>query len=142
MEEEYKKIEFYLYNYHKINLLIKEREIQIIDSVNVSNNAWVKSLKETSNTIEDQVIKLIEDDLIKEYKEWQVFLKKILVFLCEKKMVYYKYLKLKYFLKKDDKEIMRALKIDSERLKILRVKLIEFIYENKNKGKFERNMEV
>lgn len=142
MEEEYKKIEFYLYNYQKINLLIKEREIQIIDSVNVSNNAWVKSLKETSNTTEDQVIKLIEDDLIKEYKEWQVFLKKILVFLCEKKMVYYKYLKLKYFLKKDDKEIMRALKIDSERLKILRVKLIEFIYENKNKGKFERNMEV
>lgn len=142
MEEEYKKIEFYLYNYHKINLLIKQREIQIIDSVNVSNNAWIKSLKEKSNTTEDQAIKLIEDKLIKEYKEWQVFLKKILVFLYEKKISYYKYLKLKYFIKKDNKEIMKALKIDSERLKILRVKLIEFIYESKNKGKFELNKEV
>lgn len=141
-EQEYKKIEFYLYNYHKINLLIREREMELIDSVNISNNAWIKSLKETSNTIENQAIKLIEDNLIKEYKEWQVFLKKILVFLCENKPTYYKYLKLKYFLNKEDEEIRKLLKIDFERLKILKVKLIEFIYENENKDKFDLNMEV
>lgn len=141
-EQEYKKIEFYLYNYHKINLLIREREMELIDSVNISNNAWIKSLKETSNTIENQAIKLIEDNLIKEYREWQVFLKKILVFLCENKPTYYKYLKLKYFLNKEDEEIRKLLKIDFERLKILKVKLIEFIYENENKDKFDLNMEV
>lgn len=140
-EQEYKKVEFYLYNYYKINYLIKEREMDLIDSVDVSNNAWISSLKKTSNTIEDQAIKLIDDNLIKEYKEWQVFLKKILVFLCENKTIYYKYLNLKYFLKKDDKEITKLLKIDFERIKILKVKLIEFIYEIKNKDKFELNME-
>ena len=80
-EQEYKKIEFYLYNYHKINRLIRDREIDLIDSINVSNNAWIKSINETSNTMEDKEIKIIDDNLIKEYKEWQVFLKKILVFL-------------------------------------------------------------
>ena len=80
-EQEYKKIEFYLYNYHKINRLIRDREIDLIDSINVSNNAWIKLINETSNTMEDKEIKIIDDNLIKEYKEWQVFLKKILVFL-------------------------------------------------------------
>lgn len=141
-EQEYKKIEFYLYNYYKINNLIRKREMEIIDYINVSNDAWIKSLKENNNTTEEQVIKLIEDNLIKEYKEWQVFIKKILVFLLENKPIYYKYIKLKYFLEKDEKEIIKLLKMDSERLKKLKVKLIEFIYKNRNKDKFELNMEV
>lgn len=136
-----KKIEFYLYNYNRINILIKEREMQIIDSINVSSRSWIKSLKGIGNTTEDQVIKLIEDKLIKEYKEWQVFIKKILAFLYENKSIYYKYLKLKYLLEKDDKEIMKILKINFEQLKRLRTKLLTFIYKNENKGNFELNME-
>lgn len=139
--QECKKIEFYLYNYNRINILIKEREMQIIDSINVSSRSWIKSLKGIGNTTEDQVIKLIENKLIKEYKEWQVFIKKILAFLYENKSIYYKYLKLKYLLEKDDKEIMKILKINFEQLKRLRIKLLTFIYKNENKGNFELNME-
>ncbi len=139
--QECKKIEFYLYNYNRINILIKEREMQIIDSINASTKSWIKSLKGIGNTTEDQVIKLIEDNLIKEYKEWQVFIKKVLAFLYENKSIYYKYLKLKYLLEKDDKEIMRILKINFEQLKRLRIKLLTFIYKNENKGNFELNME-
>ena len=140
-KQECKKIEFYLYNYNRINILIKEREMQIIDSINVSSRSWIKSLKGIGNTTEDQVIKLIEDNLIKEYKEWQVFLKKILAFLYENKSIYYKYLKLKYLLEKDDKEIMKILKINFEQLRRLRIKLLTFIYKNENKGNFELNLE-
>lgn len=139
--QECKKIEFYLYNYNRINILIKEREMQIIDSINVSSRSWIKSLKGIGNTTEDQVIKLIEDNLIKEYKEWQVFIKKILAFLYENKSIYYKYLKLKYLLEKDDKKIMKILKINFEQLKRLRIKLLTFIYKNENKGNFELNLE-
>ena len=139
--QECKKIEFYLYNYNRINILIKEREMQIIDSINVSSRSWIKSLKGIGNATEDQVIKLIEDNLIKEYKEWQVFIKKILAFLYENKSIYYKYLKLKYFLEKNDKEIMKILKINFEQLKRLRIKLLTFIYKNENKGNFELNLE-
>ena len=54
-KQECKKIEFYLYNYNRINILIKEREMQIIDSINVSSRNWIKSLKGIGNTTEDQV---------------------------------------------------------------------------------------
>ena len=140
-KQECKEIEFYLYNYNRINILIKEREMQIIDSINVSSRSWIKSLKGIGNTTEDQVIKLIEDNLIKEYREWQVFIKKILAFLYENKSIYYKYLKLKYLLEKDDKEIMKILKINFKQLRKLRIKLLTFIYKNENKGDFELNME-
>lgn len=115
--------------------------MQIIDSINVSSRSWIKSLKGIGNTTEDQIIKLIEDNLIKEYREWQVFIKKVLAFLYENAPIYYKYLKLKYLLEKDDKEIMKILKINFEQLKRLRIKLLTFIYKNENKGNFELNME-
>ena len=54
---------------------------EIIDTVNVSSIAWIKSKQGNGNTLEDQVIKLIEDPLILEYKRWQVFIKRMLVFL-------------------------------------------------------------
>ena len=77
-KQECKKIEFYLYNYNRINLLIKEREMQIIDSINVSSRSWIKSLKGIGNITENQVIKLIEDNLIKEYKQWKELIDNVL----------------------------------------------------------------
>lgn len=129
-KQDYKEIEFFLYNYHKINILIKERQLQIIESVNVSNKEWLKSLKQTSNTTEDQAIKLIDDNLIEEYKRWQVFIKKILVFLCKNSPYSYQYLVLKYFEKMDNEYIIKSLKIDFKALISLKNNLIEFIYKN------------
>lgn len=77
-KQECKKIEIYLYNYNRINLLIKEREMQIIDSINVSSRSWIKSLKGIGNITENQVIKLIEDNLIKEYKQWKELIDNVL----------------------------------------------------------------
>ena len=59
-----------------------------------------------------------------------------------KKPIYYKYLKLKYFLNKDDLEIIKLMKIDSKKVKILKNKLIEFVFKMKNIENFELNMEV
>lgn len=68
--------------------------------------------------------------------------KKDTFFLCEKKPIYYEYLKLKYFLNKDDLEIIKLMKIDSKKVKILKNKLIEFVFKMKNIENFELNMEV
>lgn len=129
-DKNYDKIIFYLYNYNNIDNLIKKREIDIIDSTNITSNAWVKSIKENENTLENQAIKLAEDTQIIEYKQWQVFIKGILVFLCKNKPICYKYLYLKYFLQKNNEEIIRTLKINLKELKELKAKLIEFIYKN------------
>ena len=129
-KEKINKILFYLYNYENIDDLIDQRKNEIIDTVNVSSVAWIKSKQGNGNTLEDQVIKLIEDPLILEYKRWQVFIKRMLVFLSLYKPILYKYVLLKFMQKKENDEISKALNLDFKHLKILKVKLLELFYKN------------
>ena len=122
-KEKINKILFYLYNYENIDDLIEQRKNEIIDTVNVSSVAWIKSKQGNGNTLEDQVIKLIEDPLILEYKRWQVFIKRMLVFLSLYKPILYKYVLLKFMQKKENDTISKA-------LKFLKVKLLELILKN------------
>ena len=108
----------------------EQRKNEIIDTVNVSSIAWIKSKQGNGNTLEDQVIKLIEDPLILEYKRWQVFVKRMLVFLSLYKPTFYKYVFLKFMQKKENDEISKVLNLDFKHLKILKVKLLELIYKN------------
>lgn len=108
----------------------EQRKNEIIDTVNVSSVAWIKSKQGNGNTLEDQVIKLIENPLILEYKRWQVFVKRMLVFLSLYKPTFYKYVFLKFMQKKENDEISKALNLDFKHLKILKVKLLELFYKN------------
>lgn len=108
----------------------EQRKNEIIDTVNVSSVAWIKSKQGNGNTLEDQVIKLIENPLILEYKRWQVFVKRMLVFLSLYKPTFYKYVFLKFMQKKENDEISKVLNLDFKHLKILKVKLLELIYKN------------
>ena len=117
-KEKINKILFYLYNYENIDDLIEQ------------SIAWIKSKQGNGNTLEDQVIKLIEDPLILEYKRWQVFVKRMLVFLSLYKPTFYKYVFLKFMQKKENDEISKALNLDFKHLKILKVKLLELFYKN------------
>ena len=69
-DNEYKKIKYYLYNYNKLSQKIAEREENIIDNISVGHNAWIKGLKGTSNSLENQAIRLSEDKKIIEMKKW------------------------------------------------------------------------
>lgn len=129
-KEKINNILFYLYNYENIDDLIEQRKNEIIDTVNVSSIAWIKSKQGNGNTLEDQVIKLIEDPLILEYKRWKVFVKRMLVFLSLYKPTFYKYVFLKFMQKKENDEISKALNLDFKHLKILKVKLLELFYKN------------
>ena len=86
---DYKKIEYYLYNYSNIDKLIDEIKDGLINSVNVSGSAWRKGITVCNNTLENQVIKIIENKKILEFKRWQVFIKKVLAFLLQKYPKYY-----------------------------------------------------
>lgn len=94
---DYKKIEYYLYNYSNIDKLIDEIKDGLINSVNVSGSAWRKGITVCNNTLENQVIKIIENKKILEFKRWQVLIKKVLAFLLQKYPKYYDFINLKYF---------------------------------------------
>lgn len=128
-----KKISFYLYNYNNIDDLISERRTNIIDAIDVTNRAWLKSKTSKGNTLEDQIIKLNNDSLILEYKRWQVLIKKVLAFLYKNSPITYKFLVLKYFKKFKDEDILKSLKIDSKALISIKSNLLALIYENAQK---------
>ena len=127
---DYKKIEYYLYNYSNIDKLIDEIKDGLINSVNISGSAWRKGITVCNNTLENQVIKIIENKKILEFKRWQVLIKKVLVFLLQKYPKYYDFITQKYFQKKSKDEIERTLKFDFKKQKIIKDKLIEFVYKN------------
>lgn len=127
---DYKKIEYYLYNYINIDKLIDEIKDGLINSVNVSGSAWRKGITVCNNTLENQVIKIIENKKILEFKRWQVLIKKVLSFLLQKYPKYYDFITQKYFQKKSKDEIERTLKFDFKKQKIIKDKLIEFVYKN------------
>ena len=127
---DYKKIEYYLYNYSNIDKLIDDIKDGLINSVNVSGSAWRKGITVCNNTLENQVIKIIENKKILEFKRWQVLIKKVLVFLLQKYPKYYDFINLKYFQKQSKDEIEETLKFDFKKQKIIKDKLIEFVYKN------------
>ena len=127
---DYKKIEYYLYNYSNIDKLIDEIKDGLINSVNVSGSAWRKGITVCNNTLENQVIKIIENKKILEFKRWQVLIKKVLVFLLQKYPKYYDFINLKYFQKQSKDEIEETLKFDFKKQKIIKDKLIEFVHKN------------
>lgn len=127
---EYKKIEYYLYNYNNIDKLINEIKEGLISNINVSGNAWRKGITICNNTLENQVIKIAENKKIIEFKKWQVLIKKVLVFLFQKYPKYYYFINRKYSEKKSKDEIDQSLKLDFKKQKIIKDKLIEFVYKN------------
>ena len=127
---DYKKIEYYLYNYSNIDKLIDEIKDGLINSVNISGSAWRKGITVCNNTLENQVIKIIENKKILEFKRWQVLIKKVLAFLLQKYLKYYDFINLKYFQKQSKDEIEETLKFDFKKQKIIKDKLTEFVYKN------------
>ena len=127
---DYKKIEYYLYNYSNIDKLIDEIKDGLINSVNISGSAWRKGITVCNNTLENQVIKIIENKKILELKRWQVLIKKVLAFLLQKYPKYYDFIIQKYIQKKSKDEIEQALKFDFKKQKIIKDKLIKFVYKN------------
>lgn len=127
---DYKKIEYYLYNYNNIDELIDDIKDGLINSVNVSGSAWRKGITVCNNTLENQVIKIIENKKILEFKRWQVLIKKVLAFLLQKYPKYYDFIIQKYIQKKSKDEIEQTLKFDFKKQKIIKDKLTKFVYKN------------
>lgn len=119
-----KEISFIMYNSQNINSLIEHRKNELIDTINVSNNAWLKSKKQDGNSMEDIIARFDEDRKILRLKKWQSFL--ISFFNILKKFerpLYYQFIDLKYIQKKDNKEIMEQLNLDEVALKNLEIQV-------------------
>jgi len=120
----YKKIEKYLYNFYEHESLVQEVRDYYISRMNISKTAWLKG----NNTMEDQVVRMMDSKQLNEIKRWIVFLKEALFFFKQEKPRFYEFINLKYFRKLSDEEMISAMNLDKSQVKKLRDKVILEIY--------------
>ncbi len=103
-----KEITFIFYNYNNIDKLIEDRRNTIIEKMNGSTAAWLKALKQDSNSFEDIIVRLDEDSVINRLKHWKTFLLSFFNILKNyKETIYYELIELKYFKYLENEEIMK-----------------------------------
>ena len=125
-----KEISFMMYNCNNIERLIDERKNEMISNINVSNSAWLKSRKQEGNTLEDIIANFDEDKMINRLKKWKTFLISFFKILkTYERPLYYQFIELKFIKKLDNKEIMKILEIDEDKLKNLEIKVKWIAYK-------------
>lgn len=120
----YKKIERYLYHLYEPEVLVKDVRDYYISRVNISKTTWLKG----QNSMENQVVKLMDSNQLKEIKRWLVFLKETLAFYKEEKPRFYGFIRLKYLRKRTDEDIQSVMKLNKKQLKELKNEVIGSIY--------------
>ncbi len=92
-----REITFMLYNYKNIDKLIDERKDELIDKMKISKDAYLKSIKNSNNILEDIIIKFEDDIKIKRFKTWRQLINKFMSYLYdEEDNLYYSLMKYKY----------------------------------------------
>lgn len=122
--EYYKRIEKYLYNFYEPEILVQEVRDYYISKVNISKTTWLKG----SNTMENQVVRMMDSKQLNEIKRWLMFLKETLVFFEQEKPRFYEFICLKYFRKLTYEELTTVMKLDKNQIKDLRNNVISEIY--------------
>ena len=120
----YKKIERYLYHLYEPEVLVQDGRNYYISRMNVSKTTWLKG----QNSMENQVVKLMDSNQLKEIKRWLVFLKETLAFYKEEKPRFYGFIRLKYLRKRTDEDIQSVMKLNKKQLKELKNEVIGSIY--------------
>ena len=130
-----KEISFMMYNSQNIDRLINQRKNELIDTINVSNNSWLKSIKQEGHSLEDIVVSFDEDRKILRLKKWQTFLISFFNILKNfESPLYYQFIELKYIRKFDNNKIQEILNLNEDKIRKLeiRVKWIAYKYAIKD----------
>lgn len=120
----YKKIEKYLYHLYEPEVLVQEVRDYYIARMNISKTTWLKG----QNSMENQIVKLMDSKQLKEIKIWLEFLKDTLAFYKIEKPRFYGFIRLKYLRKRSDEDIQSVMKLDKKKFKELKNEVIGSIY--------------
>ena len=129
----YDRVEYILYNYTRINEIIEEIKQDIIDSTNVSSNAWLKGKISDSNTVENQAIKIADNPKINKLRKAQKIIGYYLNIIKIKNPKRYRFIKLKYFEKANPIEICKNLGYTEKQQIDITNKVVSFFYKQLKK---------
>lgn len=122
----YKTIEFFLYNYNYIDLMIKNIIANKKDCE--YNQSYTRYIKNKSSSLEDQVIRNIDlERRIFRLNKWKKLIKNILEGYEKSDNMKYSFIFLKYFKKENNTEIENKLNITEQQRKNMKYEIINHI---------------
>lgn len=139
------EISFMLTNYKNIDNLIRKRKKQLLETINEGKDAWEKSKSQiVGHTIEDVIIQIDEDGIIKRLNKYKKFLNDFFFNLyINEDFVFSAYIKLKYLRRKNEQFIEDKLNLSFDEINFIDDKLKRYIYNEAVKYRlYANNQEV
>ncbi len=130
----YKITEYYLYNFKNIDKIIGDISERIIDNINISGSAWLKSKNIYCNTLENQAIRLAENKKIYNLKKAKVVINQYMEILKKRNPKRYMFIKMKYFDKATPIDIKKTLKYDKKQQTDITETVVSFFYRQFKKA--------
>ena len=121
------EITFMLYNYYRLDEIIKQNKRNIVGNMNMSASAWRKGVKEYNNTFENQIAKSIDMEF--RISKWKKVLREF--FKNYKKSnsnIDYAYIELKYFQKQSTEEIADKIELNKKEQSAINNRIIALIF--------------
>lgn len=123
----FRKIEYYLYNYDYIDIKIDNIRLDITDSE--YNQGYYKWIKNKSSSLEDQVIHNIGiEQRIYKLKKWKKLITLVLHKYKNTNILYYDFMKLKYFQKASPIIIQENLGLSLKEQKDIQARILQYIF--------------
>lgn len=122
---EFKKTEYYLYNYKNIDKKIEEIRNSIIENVSISSYSHLIG----KNTVEEQAIKLADNKKIMKLKKIKIVISHYLNIFKTRNPKRYKFIVMKYFNNANPIEIKKELGYDDKQQKDITFMVVSFFYK-------------
>lgn len=123
-----------LYKKNNVKLLVSNRENILreilISDMRVTTNSYLKSFHNDYNTLENIVVKIADDWLIKKYKKCGKIIEQNLNALKKSSPIYYEIIIDKYYKKIDLKTISQKYELNYTEIKSICRKIISNIYKD------------
>lgn len=125
--EIFRKIEYYLYNYDYIDIKIANIRSEISGSE--YNQNYTRYIKNKSSSLEDQVIRNIGiEQRIYKIKKWKNLITLVLKRYKCTNLLYYHFIKLKYFYKVSPFKIQEILNLSLKEQKDIQARILQYIF--------------
>ena len=127
----YPKIEYYLYNYPKINNRINtiNEENEDLDYNHFNYGMWIRTKINRGNSLENQVLNKINNEcIIIKLNAWKNLITEVLENFKKHHPIKYKFMYYKYFKKLNTLEIEQKLNIDKYKQRDIRAEILYYIF--------------
>ena len=127
-QDEYREMEFILYNCRNLDKVIDTMKDSYYDNIKVTSNSWYRSLQEEGNTLEDQVAKVLDNTSIIRLQKWNKIIQDYFIELKKQNIDAYNFVIDRYVNKINSRAILIKLNGNKSKFKELKEDSLKLLF--------------